>query len=207
MKTLWQTAFAAYRLSLQTGSDDGYYPGPDYKFAHGSKCERKAINRALDIVKAPEDKLWGRAPGFILVKQANRKRAKADRWGPNTLAQHNCRCAVADLESLLFFGSVHDHPRTFHGLTDPIAMSVGDDSFVIEPTLMAMSDKQREAYEAAMAEHRERHHRLLAEVTPGGVNEIAQILRQQIVDMGLDPDTGVIVAPPGMDTHPSLKAR
>jgi hypothetical protein len=165
MKLIWQTAFAAYRLSLQTGSDDGYYPGPDYKFAHGSKRERKAINRALEIIKAPEDKMKGRAPGRILVKQANRKRARADRWGPNTLYQFNCRCAAIELEELLggaaFFGKAGDGPQTFHGLTDPMTMHVGDDSFVIEPKRSMMNDKQREAYESAMAEHRENHHRLL----------------------------------------------
>lgn len=169
MKTLWQTAFAAYRLSLQTGSDDGYYPGPDYKFAHGSKRERQAINRALEIIKAPEDKLKNRAPGFILVKQANRKREKANRWGPPTLFQYNCRCAAIELESALgplFFGKAGVEPRTFHGLTDPIAMGVVDDSLVIDPKRSMMNDKQRAAYEAAMAEHRERHERLLADNQP-----------------------------------------
>lgn len=213
MKTLWQTAFAAYRLSLQTGSDDGYYPGPDYKFAHGSKRERKAINRALDIYQGKDDPLKFKEPCFILVKQANRKRAKANRWGPNTLAQYNCRCAVIELEEALggalVFGKAGDEPRTMHGLGDPELTKFIGEVAVKHQELherSLMSDKQREAYEAAMAEHRERHRRLL-EFTPGGVNDIAQILRQQIVDMGLDPDTGVIVAHPEIDTQPSLKAR
>jgi len=188
MKTLWKTAFAAYRLSLQTGSDDGYYPGPDYKFAHGSKRERKAINRALDIYQGKDDPLKFKAPCFILVKQANRKRAKADRWGPNTLAQYNCRCAVIELEEALggalVFGKAGDEPRTMHGLGDPElekfigevavkhqelherSLGMSDERFVIEPKRSLMSDKQRAAYEAAMAEHRENHARLLSDNQP-----------------------------------------
>jgi hypothetical protein len=161
MKLIWQTAFAAYRLSLQTGSDDGYYPGPDYKFAHGSKRERKAINRALDIIKAPEDKLKNRAPGFILVKQHNRKRERASQWGPPTLFQYNCRCAVVRLDELvtgaLSFGKAEDGPRTMHGLVAPEASE--SSTLVVDPK---MSEVQRRSYELEMAEHRKRHDELLA---------------------------------------------
>lgn len=161
MKTLWQTAFAAYRLSLQTGSDDGYYPGPDYKFAHGSKRERQAINRALEIIKAPEDKLKNRAPGFILVKQANRKRERANRWGPPTLFQYNCRCAVVQLDEMvagaLSFGLANDGPRTMHGL---VAHETSESAtVVVDPK---MSEVQRRSYELELAEHRARHDELMA---------------------------------------------
>lgn len=175
MKLIWKTAYAAYRLSLQTGSDDGYYPGPEYKFAHGSKRERKAVNRALDIIKAPDDKMKGRAPGLILVKQANRKRAKADRWGPPTLFQYNCRCAVVQIGEVmagaLLFGKAEDGPRTMHGLVAPDFATVD---------------------ESTLTKRRERHKLLLASVTNG-----VDAIRKQIEDMGLDPSTGVIVAPPG----------
>lgn len=147
MKPLWQTAHAAWRLSLQTGSDDGYYPGPTYRFAHGSKRQRAAINRAIEILQAPDDKMKNRAPGRILQRMRNHQRG----MGPPTLLHFNCRCAMTQLidstVDLLTFGGPTLGPRTMHGLVDPAA---------------------QDAYEGKRAEARAAHDKLLTDLAESG---------------------------------------
>lgn len=115
MKALWRTAYAAYRLARQTGSDDGYYPPTEYRFAHGTRRQVSAVNRAFAIISGPDDKLRHKAPGLILTKMKNR-RAHLGRWGVPTAASFNCRCVLVAMHDQVFYGKMGNQPRTMHGL-------------------------------------------------------------------------------------------
>lgn len=114
MKALWKTAYAAYRTVRSQQVHDGDYPPTEYRFAHGTRRQVYAVNRAFAIISGPDDKLKHKAPGLILIKMANRRHY--DKFGPPTAAQFNCRCVVVALSDAVFFGAIGNQPRTMHGL-------------------------------------------------------------------------------------------